>query len=230
MDTIDRHSREPFDWRGLYAIVDPSRCAGDPLAFASALLRGGVSVLQLRAKRLEDVDRLGLGRKMASLARAHHVPFVFDDRVDMALLCDADGVHLGQRDLPVQAARRLAPSLHVGRSTHDLNQVDEALASGADAIAFGPVFPTSSKEGADPVVGLRGLREAAERIGASRPLIAIGGLTPSRARAAAEHGARMVAVIGALSKADDPERAVRAFLEALRGTGAHPDRRGRTHR
>ncbi len=214
--------RTDAPWRGLYAIVDPERCSGDPHRLAEAVLRGGASALQLRAKRMEDRERLDLARSMAALARRHGVPFIVDDRVDIALLAGADGVHLGQRDLPLEAARRLAPSLHVGLSTHDARELELALAEGPDLVAFGPLFPTRSKERADPTVGLDGLEAAARRLDGFLPLVAIGGITPTLARAAARRGARMVAVIGALAEADDPERVARGFLEALRGTAAHP--------
>ncbi len=203
--------------RGLYAIVDPERCGGRPLErVAEAVLRGGAAVLQLRAKRLDDRARLALAQRLAALCTAWGVPFVVDDRVDLAVLCGARGVHLGQRDLPLQAARRLAPSLHVGCSTHDEAQLREALAAGADIVAFGPVHPTRTKDDPDPTVGLGGLERAARLVDRRVPLVAIGGITAERAAAVVAAGADMVAVISALGDAEDPERAARRFAALFR--------------
>src|SRR5690348_14101053 len=105
------------DARGLYAIVDPSACRGrDPEMIAGAILRGGCAMLQLRDKVNCDRDRLALARRVAVLCRSHWVSFVMNDRPDLALLAGADGVHLGQEDLPIAEARRIAPSLMIGRS------------------------------------------------------------------------------------------------------------------
>ena len=203
--------------RGLYAIVDPERCGGRPVErVAEAVLRGGAAVLQLRAKRLDDRAQLALAQHLAARCAARGVPFVVDDRVDLAVLCGAQGVHLGQRDLPLRAARRLAPKLHIGCSTHDEAQLREALSAGADLVAFGPVHPTRTKENPDPTVGLDGLERAARLVDGRVPLVAIGGITPERAAAVVAAGADMVAVISALGEAEDPERAARRFAELFR--------------
>ena len=140
--------------------------------------------------------------------------FIVNDRADVARAVDADGVHLGQDDLPVELARRvLNRGKRVGYSTHVLAQVIEAENSSADYIAFGPVFPTSSKENPDPVVGLEGLRKA--RQASRKPLVAIGGITAENARAALDAGADSVAVIGGLLSAQDVAARAREFLRVL---------------
>lgn len=190
--------------------MDPTCCKHDPVRTADGLLRGGAAVLQLRWKDGGDREQLALGRALAQKCRAADVPFVMNDRADLARLAEATGLHLGQDDLPVADARRVF-SGPVGLSTHDLDQV--RAARGADLIGFGPVFATASKENPDPVVGLEGLRAACAE--SSCPVVAIGGLTAERAPLAVEAGATLVAAISALCGADDPEAAARAFAEAF---------------
>ncbi len=206
---------------GVYAIVDPDVCvdpAGrrrDPLEVARAILRGGATRLQLRAKSMPDRDRLALAQGLAALAAERGVPFVVNDRADLALLVGASEVHLGQDDLPIAALRRLDPArrLLVGRSTHDLAQVRVAREEGADRIAFGPVFPTRSKANPEPVVGLERLAEAIAL--AERPLVAIGGIDAARGRELARLPLSEVAVISCLCAAPDPEAATARLREAL---------------
>jgi thiamine-phosphate pyrophosphorylase len=207
---------------GVYAIVDPDACVDpvggarrDPVEVARAILRGGASRLQLRAKSLADRERLVLAQRLAGLAGEWGVPFVVNDRADLALLVGATEVHLGQEDLPIAALRRLDPQrrLLVGRSTHDLTQVRLAREEGADRIAFGPVFPTRSKANPDPVVGIEVLAEALEL--AERPMVAIGGIDVGRAPALRSLPLSEVAVISTLCAAPDPEAATAQLREAL---------------
>lgn len=196
--------------RGLYAIVDPERCLGrDPLEVADAILRAGCAMLQLRAKGLPDRDRLALALAMGARARACGVPFVVNDRPDLALLAGADMLHLGQDDLPIAEARRIVGAMPIGRSTHDLAQAREAVAEGADLIGFGPVFTTRSKERPDPTVGTERLAEVVRAI--MIPVVAIGGITAENAAAVRSTGAPLWAVISAIGEAYDPEAAARAL-------------------
>jgi thiamine-phosphate pyrophosphorylase len=202
-----------LSWRGFYAIVDPDVCAGDPLDVADAFLRGGCAVLQLRHKSdatAGDRATLALARALSAKCRAASVPFVMNDRLDLALLADAVGLHLGQDDLPIAEARRFFRG-PIGVSTHDLAQLARAIAEGADLVGFGPVFATSTKKNPDPVVGLDGLAAACRA--ASVPVVAIGGIDRERARLCFEAGAALVAAIGATCAADDPEAAARALHE-----------------
>ena len=206
-----------WDRAGLYAIVDPERCGGrEPAAVAEALLRGGAIVLQLRAKVLDDAAFIALGRALRALCAAHGVPFVVNDRADLARLLDADGLHLGQDDLPLAEARRVVRSMPIGLSTHDAVQAERAAAAGADLIGFGPVFETASKARPDPVVGLEALRAVCGAV--QVPVVAIGGLTVERAPEVARAGARFGAAIAALGEAEDPEAAAAAMDAALRAT------------
>ena len=167
--------------RGLYAIVDTQTLRArniDVVAFSRAVLLARPAALQLRAKNEPPRDLLGLLRTLAALSRDACVPFVANDRPDLAALAACDYAHVGQEDLPIEWIRRIAPGLRVGLSTHTPEQLGRALAARPEYVAYGPVFPTVSKERPDPVVGLAGLREAA--VSARRaniPLVAIGGIT-----------------------------------------------------
>lgn len=202
----------PIDWRGHYAIVDPDHAPAGPLETARAVLAGGCAVLQLRFKGSDDAAHLQLARALRALAADAGVPFVVNDRIDIALLAEADGLHLGQDDLPIAEARRLFDG-PIGLSTHDLEQALEAARSGADLIGFGPVFATESKARPDPVVGLEGLGAVCAAV--DLPVVAIGGLTPERAAEAHRVGAQLVAAIGAVGRAPD----VRAAAEAMHRAG-----------
>jgi len=205
--------------KGLYAIIDPEHCRGrDPLWVAESVLRGGCAALQLRAKALSDRAHLALARALADRCRAAGISFWLNDRIDLALLVDADGVHLGQDDVPLSAARRLWPSRLLGTSTHDLAQARAAVAAGADVIGFGPVFTTSSKRNPDPCVGLEGLRAVCNEVAC--PVIGIGGIGVAHAAAVAQTGAAYAAAIGAVCGADDPCEAAQTLHRALtqRGT------------
>lgn len=200
----------------LYAIIDPSFTRDfDPLTVADVLLSSGVRLIQYRGKQ-DDTRRMF----EACCGIAEHVrqaggTFIVNDRADVALLSGASGVHLGQNDLPVELARRvLTTGQRVGLSTHTRAQFEQAQASSADYIAFGPIFPTASKERPDPVVGLERLREM--RRLTRKSLVAIGGITLDNAASVIEAGADSVAVIRDLLAAEDIGAQARKFLQALR--------------
>ena len=197
--------------RGPYAILDPEHIgARDALDCAAALLAGGARVLQLRAKHLGSRETVRLGRALARACAEADALFVMNDRVDLAVACGAGAVHLGQDDLPLDAARRLAPRLAIGVSTHDLAQARAAAAAGADYLGFGPVFATASKERADPVVGLDALAAAVAAV-APLPVVAIGGIEAAHARAVAATGAAAAAAIRAFAGSADPRGAIAEF-------------------
>lgn len=199
----------------LYAILDPSaRTDLSPRELCEALLSAGVRLLQYRDKHSAPRELFGTSLQLRALVRPYSAIFIVNDRADIAQAAEADGVHVGQDDLPVELARKVVGTdKWVGYSTHNLDQVAEADSSSADYIAFGPIFPTRSKERPDPVVGLDGLRKA--RQATRKPLVAIGGITVQNARAAVEAGADSVAVIRDLLQAADIVARVREFLEVL---------------
>jgi thiamine-phosphate pyrophosphorylase len=198
----------------LYAIVDPLDTGRDPVELAGALLAGGARLLQLRLKATAPRETLAAAARIASLARAAGARFLVNDRPDLARAVDADGVHLGQDDVPVAAARRvLGSGALVGVSTHDLDEARAAQASGADYIGVGPIYATTSKPNPPAARGLDLLR--AVRAAVRCPIVAIGGVTPATAAAVRAAGADAVAMIGALVRAPDPAAAVREARAAL---------------
>ncbi|MEZ5099346.1 MAG: thiamine phosphate synthase [Thermoleophilia bacterium] len=176
-------------------------------AFLEAAVHGGVDVVQVRERGLHDGELLRALELARETTTRLGVPLVVNDRADLALLCDADLVHVGQDDLPVAAARRLG--LPVGLSTHAPAEVD---AADADYIGVGPVFATPTKEGR-AAVGLDLVRHAAAH--ARQPWFAIGGIDASNVREVAEAGATRVAVVRAIVDSPDPERAARELRDAL---------------
>ncbi|HEY7004296.1 MAG TPA: thiamine phosphate synthase [Gaiellaceae bacterium] len=190
--------------RRLY-LVTPVRASFDGLL--EAAIRGGVDVVQVRERGLPDrplLDALAVARDVTA---ARGVPLGVNDRPDLAVLADADFVHVGQEDIPVDQARRFG--LPVGLSTHAPREIEEAR---SDYIAVGPVHATPTKEGR-AAVGLELLRHAASR--ATLPWFAIGGIDESNVGEAVAAGATRVAVVRAIVEADDPERAARALRSAL---------------
>ncbi|MFW2389135.1 MAG: thiamine phosphate synthase [Polyangiales bacterium] len=137
----------------LYAIID-AEVAERPLEMTFRALNSGCAIVQLRAKRLDDLAFLKIAKRVRSACGHANVPFVVNDRADIARLVEADGLHLGQEDLSIDEARRVVGNMQIGMSTHNLDQAVRADRQGADLIAFGPVYPTRSKENPDPVVGL----------------------------------------------------------------------------
>ena len=198
----------------LYAIVDPLTTGRAPDALAAALLAGGATLLQLRLKDAGARELLAAATAIVPLARRHGALFLVNDRPDVARAAGADGVHLGQEDLPVAAARRvLGPDAIVGVSTHDLDEARAAEAAGADYIGVGPIYATDSKAGALPPRGPALVR--AVRAAVRCPLVAIGGITAETAPEVRAAGADAVAMIAALVAAPDPAAAVRAVLRRL---------------
>ncbi len=199
----------------LYAIIDAAQTGErSPATVSEILLQAGVKLIQYRDKQGTSRELFENSRQLAWRVRQASALFIVNDRADIARLVDADGVHVGQEDLPVDLARRVVGAGKlIGYSTHILAQVVEASRSSADYIAFGPVFPTQSKEKPDPVVGLEGLREARKLT--RKPLVAIGGITVQNASAAIEAGADSVAVIRDLLEVADPAARAREFLRAL---------------
>jgi thiamine-phosphate pyrophosphorylase len=190
-----------------------------PLAIFDMLVGAGVEMVQYRDKEGSPRQLFDTSRQLAGRAGKCHTTFIVNDRADIALVAGANGVHLGQDDLPVELARRLLrPSAIVGFSTHSITQVEEADRSSADYIAFGPVFPTRSKAHADPTVGLEGVRSARKVTG--KPLVAIGGITAENARAVMEAGANAVAVISDLLKHPDVTAQARKFLRIVGKCGS----------
>jgi thiamine-phosphate pyrophosphorylase len=206
-----------FDFSGLHVLADDDpRWRHDLMSQARAACAGGARVVQLRAKRATDSQALAWGRELRALTREAGAVLVVNDRIDLALACGADAVHLGQEDLPPEAARRIAPRLAIGRSTHDAAQLACALAEPIDYVAYGPLFGTASKQTGYAARGLAALREIASHCGAL-PLVVIGGIDAGNCARARAAGARGIAVISAVADASDPVAAVREIVAAFSG-------------
>jgi len=199
----------------LYAILDPAQAEGRPWDFIlHALLEGGARVIQLRAKELAAKDFLELATTARAVTRPAGCLLIVNDRVDIALACEADGVHLGQEDLPLSVARRLMGKQRlIGISTHDLGQAQEAERGGADYIGFGPVFGTFTTNTGYTSRGIESLREICQAV--SIPVVAIGGISEANLAEVWEAGAHAAAMISDLMRADDVAKKVRRIL-ALR--------------
>ena len=197
---------------GLYVILDPSiapnRPLGDVLAQSA---RAGARVFQYRNKTASMKDAYAEALPLRKTAAELGIWFNVNDRCDLALAVDADGVHVGQGDLPLDLARKvMGPEKLIGISTHTPGQVRAAGAGKPDYLGFGPIFTPGSKQDHDPVVGINGLR--AIRSLTSLPIFAIGGMTVDQAGEVMRAGADGVAVISAILKAPDIEQTVREFL------------------
>ena len=207
--------KELFAASPLYAILDTEACAErPPLEVVEALWRGGVRVIQYRHKGSFDRWRWEQCCQLAARMRKLGGGFFVNDRADIAKLCGAHGVHLGQDDLPPEKARTfLGNAFWIGYSTHNLEQAEHALRQPIDYVAVGPVFPTATKLNPDPVVGLELVSKV--RTLTDKPLVAIGGITIENARSVIEAGADAVAVIRDLLGTADVEARAREFLKAL---------------
>ena len=202
--------------KGLYAIIDNSLTPSvSNIEIAKKVLAGGAGILQLRGKGLSSKELLEQAREIREITREAGAIFIVNDRADVALLADADGVHLGQDDLPIAKAREiLGREKLIGLSTHNLKQAIKAEFEGADYIGFGPVFGTTTKADAEEAKGLQALREIRKSV--NIPIVAIGGINIENVIDVISAGADAVAVISAIVKAGDIEGATRRFLEAFK--------------
>lgn len=200
----------------VYALTDVELSGFSHAEQVELLSVGGASLIQLREKRMPALEFYEQANAAVSVAERNGVRLVINDRVDVAIAAGADGVHLGQDDLPPDAARKLlGATAIVGYSTHNIDQAVEAVKLPIDYLAIGPIFPTGTKSDTAPVLGLDGLRAVRLAIG-DFPLVAIGGITHLNAREAIEAGADSVAVISALlrNRSDIPEM-TRSLLQSL---------------
>jgi thiamine-phosphate pyrophosphorylase len=193
---------------GLYVIIDTQALKGrSHIEVASEAIRGGAKTVQLRDKLQSKKELLSIAQKLKDLCAEHNVLFIMNDYLDLALASDADGLHLGQNDLPIKVARKLLPMDKIlGCSTTTVDQAITAESEGADYIAAGSIYSTSSKETAK-VVGLERLLQIRQAI--SLPLVAIGGITKDNVAEVLAAGADSVAVISAVLQAESPEEAAR---------------------
>jgi thiamine-phosphate pyrophosphorylase len=195
----------------LYAILDPNLSETSVSDLAKQLAAAGVELIQLRNKQSPSSHIFNAARDVTSVLGSTNARFILNDRPDIAAMIKCGGVHLGQEDLPVEDARKICgPSQWVGVSTHTLEQLRQADQTSADYIAIGPIFPTSTKQNPDPVVGLDFIRAA--RAVTRKPLVAIGGITLEKSEDVFRAGADSVAIIRDLTAAKNPAERARGFL------------------
>ena len=201
----------------VYAILDPDLASSPLRTLAETLANAGITLMQLRDKRSSARQVYEQARDLAAFLNPRNVRFIVNDRADIAAMSGAVGVHVGQTDLSVEDARKLCrPPQWVGVSTHNLEQLRAADHTSADYIAVGPIFPTSTKENPDPVVGVDFVRLARQIT--RKPLVAIGGITIESAADVFSAGADSVAVIQDLIAASDPVARAREYMATAERT------------
>ena len=199
---------------GLHLVTDSALCGErGVLAVVEAAVRGGARVVQLREKTLPTRAFVERARALKALLQPLGVPLIINDRLDVALACGADGVHVGQEDLSPRDMRRWLPDGLIGLSIERIEQLDAAERLPVDYYGASPVFATATKADAAPALGLEGLR--ALRARTMRPLVAIGGIGAHNAAAVMAAGADALAVVSALCAAPDPEQAARRLCAAM---------------
>jgi thiamine-phosphate pyrophosphorylase len=194
----------------VYVVIDPAFFQDDPLDFIKRLLANGAKIFQLRAKEMPDRRFLKLAQRMRLETEKFDACFLINDRADIAALSNADGIHLGQDDLPPAEAWQICPDALIGVSTRSVREAEEAIAKRVDYIAVGSVFPTVSKKDA-AVVGLETLKKI-KKAAAGTPVVAIGGITPENSGRVFDAGADYAAVISALITAQ-PEKVLKALAK-----------------
>ncbi len=210
--------------RGLYAIVDNTLTPHlSHLELTERVLKGGARIIQLRVKpsapafrksTLSDRELFEIAKTIRNLTRQHEASFIINDRADIALAAEADGLHLGQDDLPLSEARRiLGKNKVIGISTHNLNEAERAEREGADYLGFGPVFSSETKAESLPPRGIESLKQVVAAI--KLPIIAIGGINQKNIEEVIQAGADGAAIISSITTAEDITEKTRGFVELL---------------
>ena len=198
----------------LYLITDRHQTGGRPLLeVVEAALSGGVRAVQLREKDLPTAELYELAWELRALTARYDARLLINERIDLALAVEADGVQLGIASLPVTAARRIAPDLLIGYSSHAVAEAAAALAKGADFVTFGPVFPTPSKAAYGEPLGLAQLTRACEAV--TGPVFALGGIKQANLSQVTAAGCYRVALISDILAAPDPAAAAESFRRGL---------------
>lgn len=200
---------------GLYPVISgPEFNAGrDYLETMELVLQGGAAMVQLRAKAMSDLAMLRLAQGARRLTEAYSALLIVDDRVDIALAAGADGVHVGQEDMPVDVARAIAPDLIIGASSHNLAEALRAQEQGASYVNIGPIFPTATKSGLPTFLGPEAIGQIAPKL--KVPFTVMGGIKLENLHLVLEQGARIVAVVTAVTAQRDCAAAVRAFEQKM---------------
>jgi thiamine-phosphate pyrophosphorylase len=200
----------------LYVIIDREIIKNkDILRITKDILRGGADIIQLRDKSSPDGNFLRYAKVIKKITKKYKCLFIVNDKVDIAYIVDADGVHLGQNDIPIEEARKILGAKIIGVSTHNLKEAKKAAKKGADYIGIGPVFTSKTKKGLSPI-GLSILRRVSKTI--NIPFFAIGGIALTNIAKVKRAGANRVAVISSVLKTKSACRSVRKLKEAISRT------------
>ncbi|MDA0808799.1 MAG: thiamine phosphate synthase [Planctomycetota bacterium] len=211
LTTVD--SRQRFGSRNVYLLLSSDQCVGDVEHVLAEAIAGGVRIVQIREKSLPDRELLAFARRVRNITRESGTLLIMNDRPDLAVLCEADGVHVGQEELSVRDVRRIVgPNCLIGVSTHSIEQARNAVLDGASCIGVGPVFPSGTKS-FDRFAGLEFVREVAAEI--QLPWFPIGGIDLSNVDAVVEAGASRVAVSGAVCRSENPRHAAEQLVARL---------------
>jgi thiamine-phosphate pyrophosphorylase len=204
-----------FEQVDIYPVTCEHLSAGrSNLEVLEAVIQGGAGIVQLREKEYSKKDLYHLAVKFREITATAGVLLVINDHLDIALAVEADGVHLGQNDLPLTVARKMAPELLIGRSTHSLEQALEAEDEGADYINIGAIFSTTTKEGVERVLGPEAIATIGKRI--KVPFTVMGGINESNLEQVLAKGARRVAMVSAITQAEDIAETVRSLRARIR--------------
>ena len=205
---------EAFKNASVYPVVTTDFCAGrNPLDVVRSILEGGAKVVQVREKTMCDRDYLNLLKEARKLTDEFGALLIADDRLDAALLADADGVHLGQDDLPCAEARKLAPQLFIGVSTHNRDELLAAQRDGCSYLNIGPIFPTGTKSLPMNPLGLETLSELAPQV--KVPFSVMGGIKFSHLKTLRSHGCLHIAAVTAFTQAENPAAEIRKWIAEL---------------
>jgi thiamine-phosphate pyrophosphorylase len=208
-----RRHRARLEQVQMYLITDAAPVSQPIERFLREAIAGGVGMVQLREKCVPDARLLDIAARCANVCRSENIPFIVNDRVDIALACGADGVHIGQEDMPIMHVRSLAgEDFIIGLSTHSPEQIEEAATLDPDYIGVGPIHETPTKEGRT-AVGVQLVSYAAQH--AAQPFFAIGGLDPTNVAEVVRAGARGVSVLRWVGQAIDPMAAARELLDQM---------------
>jgi thiamine-phosphate pyrophosphorylase len=209
--------REKFLLVDIYPVTAEALSEGrSNVAVLDGVLRGGARIVQLREKEYSTADLTVLAHRFREMTDRAGALLIINDRVDVALAAGADGVHLGQDDLPVRAARAMAPELLVGASSHSLEEALRAEADGADYVNIGPIFPTATKAGLTEFLGPGAIAAIGPKLGI--PFTVMGGIDETNINEVLACGARRVAMVTGITKAPDIASRVRALREKIRAS------------
>lgn len=202
----------------LYFIMGSNNCKQNPVEVLSEAIAGGITLFQFREKgpgALMGQAKFELAKRLQKLCRQHHIPFIVNDDISLAIAIDADGVHIGQDDEPAGSIRaRLGPNAIIGVSAHTLVEAQQAIRDGANYLGIGPVFPTQSKDDAKEVQGTILIKELRAK-GSHIPLVGIGGITIDNATSVIQAGADGVSVISAIAGADSVRDSAAHFIREI---------------